>query len=159
MIPEKEELQLSLLPAEYCSQGTKREHSEQVLSEHNPDGSFAIRLWKAQIIIEEITFSFFPLFFWFFETGFHCSPGYPGNYSVNQVRLELRDPPASAFWVLGLKCMNHYHLTTRRNFWQTKFYLSRSLITQLLGIQHQSNTMDLKGCFKYQAVTPGQALH
>ncbi|GAB1287357.1 Protein-L-isoaspartate O-methyltransferase domain-containing protein 2 [Apodemus speciosus] len=32
-----------------------------------------------------------------------CSPGYPGTHSVDQAGLELRNPPASASQVLGLK--------------------------------------------------------
>jgi hypothetical protein len=32
-----------------------------------------------------------------------CSPGCPGTYSVDQAGLELRNPPASASQVLGLK--------------------------------------------------------
>jgi hypothetical protein len=32
-----------------------------------------------------------------------CSPGRPGTHSVDQVGLELRNPPASASRVLGLK--------------------------------------------------------
>jgi hypothetical protein len=32
-----------------------------------------------------------------------CSPGCPGTHSVDQAGLELRDPPASASQVLGLK--------------------------------------------------------
>ncbi|GAB1296331.1 Membrane metallo-endopeptidase-like 1 [Apodemus speciosus] len=32
-----------------------------------------------------------------------CSPGCPGTHSVNQAGLELRNPPASASQVLGLK--------------------------------------------------------
>jgi hypothetical protein len=32
-----------------------------------------------------------------------CSPGYTGIHSVNQAGLELRNPPASASQVLGLK--------------------------------------------------------
>jgi hypothetical protein len=31
------------------------------------------------------------------------SPGYPGTHSVDQVGLELKNPPASASKVLGLK--------------------------------------------------------
>jgi hypothetical protein len=56
----------------------------------------------------------FVLFFWFF---FVClfvflvfqdrvslySPGCPGTHFVDQAGLELRDPPASASRVLGLK--------------------------------------------------------
>jgi hypothetical protein len=32
-----------------------------------------------------------------------CSPGCPGTYSVEQAGLKLRDPPASASQVVGLK--------------------------------------------------------
>jgi hypothetical protein len=39
----------------------------------------------------------------FFETGFLCSPGCPGTHFVDQAGLELRNPPASASQVLGLK--------------------------------------------------------
>jgi hypothetical protein len=38
--------------------------------------------------------------FYFLETGFLCSLGYLGTYSVDQVGLELRDPPAFASQVL-----------------------------------------------------------
>jgi hypothetical protein len=43
--------------------------------------------------------------FWFFKTGFLCiaSPGCPGTHSIHQAGLKLRDPPASASQVLGLK--------------------------------------------------------
>jgi hypothetical protein len=47
-------------------------------------------------------------FFFFFFFGFRdrvslCSPGCPGTHSVDQAGLELRNPPASASRVLGLK--------------------------------------------------------
>jgi hypothetical protein len=32
-----------------------------------------------------------------------CSPGCPGTHFVDQAGLKLRNPPASAFQVLGLK--------------------------------------------------------
>jgi hypothetical protein len=32
-----------------------------------------------------------------------CSPGYPGTHSVDQAGLKLKNLPASAFQVLGLK--------------------------------------------------------
>jgi hypothetical protein len=32
-----------------------------------------------------------------------CSPGCPGTHFVDQAGLELRNPPASAYQVLGLK--------------------------------------------------------
>jgi hypothetical protein len=52
-----------------------------------------------------------PLFlfwFWFWFLVFRdrvslYSPGCPGTHSVDQAGLELRNPPASASWVLGLK--------------------------------------------------------
>jgi hypothetical protein len=42
---------------------------------------------------------------WFFETEFLCiySPGCPGTHSLDQAGLELRNPPASASRVQGLK--------------------------------------------------------
>jgi hypothetical protein len=39
----------------------------------------------------------------FFKTGFLCSPGCPGTHFVDQAGLELRNLPASASQVLGLK--------------------------------------------------------
>jgi hypothetical protein len=41
------------------------------------------------------------LFFW--DRVSLCSPGGPGTHSVDQAGLELRNPPASASQVLGLK--------------------------------------------------------
>jgi hypothetical protein len=47
---------------------------------------------------------FFFFFFGFLETGFLCVDlGSPGSHSVDQAGLKLRDPPASASRVLGLK--------------------------------------------------------
>jgi hypothetical protein len=45
----------------------------------------------------------FVLFFIFRDRVSLYSPGYPGTHSVDQAGLELRNPPASAFQVLGLK--------------------------------------------------------
>jgi hypothetical protein len=42
-------------------------------------------------------------FFCFFETAFLCSLGCPGTPFVDQAGLKLRDLPASASQVLGLK--------------------------------------------------------
>jgi hypothetical protein len=52
-----------------------------------------------------LAFSFFLFFFFlvFRDRVSLCSPGYPGTHSVDQVGLELRNPPASASRVLGLK--------------------------------------------------------
>jgi hypothetical protein len=50
-------------------------------------------------------FCFVLFCFCFSETGFLCidSPDCPGTHSVDQAGFELRNPPASAFQVLGLK--------------------------------------------------------
>jgi hypothetical protein len=46
----------------------------------------------------------FLFIFLFFRDGVSlCSPGCPGTHSVDQAGLELRNPPASASQVLGLK--------------------------------------------------------
>jgi hypothetical protein len=41
--------------------------------------------------------------FGFFETVSLCSPGCPGTHFIDQAGLKLRNPPASASQVLGLK--------------------------------------------------------
>jgi hypothetical protein len=46
---------------------------------------------------------FIYLFLVFRDRIFLCSPGCPGTHSVDQAGLELRNPPASASQVLGLK--------------------------------------------------------
>jgi hypothetical protein len=61
---------------------------------------------KQHIIKCPTNVSIYALFFfsfWFFKTGFLCSPGCPGTHSVYQAGLKLRNPPASASGVLGLK--------------------------------------------------------
>jgi hypothetical protein len=63
-----------------------------------------MKLWKIQGMGDVVIglFLFFVLDF-FFKTEFLCSPGCPGTHSVDQAGLELRNPPASASQVLGLK--------------------------------------------------------
>jgi hypothetical protein len=39
----------------------------------------------------------------FFKTGLLCNPGCHGTHFVDQAGLKLRNPPASASQVLGLK--------------------------------------------------------
>jgi hypothetical protein len=60
-------------------------------------------------------------FFFFFlvsqDRVFLCSPGCPGTHSVDQADLKLRNPPASASRVLGLKVCG----TTARS--QTFYYI------------------------------------
>jgi hypothetical protein len=50
-----------------------------------------------------LLFVLFFFVFCFLKTGFLCSPGCPGTHSVDQAGLELRNLPAFAFQVLGLK--------------------------------------------------------
>ena len=57
-------------------------------------------------------FCFCFLFFLFQDRVSLCSPGCPGIHSVVQAGLELRNPPASASQVLGLKAC----ATTARHF-------------------------------------------
>jgi hypothetical protein len=59
----------------------------------------------------------------FFKTGFLslCSPGCPGTHSVDQAGLELRNPPASAYQVLGLKACT---TIARQNFFFQSLRLS-----------------------------------
>jgi hypothetical protein len=46
---------------------------------------------------------FFVCFCFFRDRVSLCSPGCPGTHFVDQAGLELRNPPASASQVLGLK--------------------------------------------------------
>jgi hypothetical protein len=72
-------------------------------------------------------------FFFFFSFLFSClvfrgkvflnGPGCPGTHSVDQADLELRNLPASASQLLGLKACG----TTA---WPTAFFLSLSLHSQ-----------------------------
>jgi hypothetical protein len=52
---------------------------------------------------------FFFFFFFFLDRVSLCNPGCPGTHFVDQAGLELRNPPASASQVLGLKCGVHHH--------------------------------------------------
>jgi hypothetical protein len=53
---------------------------------------------------KEAAFSIFVLFCFVFQDRVSlCSPGCPGTQSVDQAGLELRNPPASASQMLGLK--------------------------------------------------------
>jgi hypothetical protein len=55
-------------------------------------------------VLDFIFFCLFVLFFVFFRDRVSlCSLGCPGTHFVDQAGLDLRDPPASASQVLGLK--------------------------------------------------------
>jgi hypothetical protein len=53
------------------------------------------------------------------------SPGCPGAHFVDQAGLELRKPPASASWVLGLKGMCHHAWLDARLLSGTSISLSQ----------------------------------
>jgi hypothetical protein len=54
-------------------------------------------------------------FFFFFRDRFLCSPGCPGTHFVDQAGLELRNIPASASQVLGLKvCATTHSYTLKK---------------------------------------------
>jgi hypothetical protein len=68
---------------------------------------------------------------WFFQDRVSlCSPGCPGTHSVDQAGLELRNPPASASQVLGLKaCATTTQLKTASS-------LELTSISVLLCLRH-----------------------
>jgi hypothetical protein len=76
-----------------------------------------------------VYFSFFFFFFW--DRVCLCSPGCPGTHFEDQTGLELRDSPASASRVLGLKAC-----TTTPGSWSTSLVWSQGhglLHIQILG--------------------------
>jgi hypothetical protein len=52
-----------------------------------------------------------------------CSPGYPGTHSVDQADLKLRNSPASASQVLGLKAWATTPGSYLKIFYFKDFYL------------------------------------
>jgi hypothetical protein len=63
------------------------------------------------------------VYFFFRDRVSLCSPGSPGTHSVDQAGLELRDPPAPASRVLGLKAC----ATTAQLFFVLFCFLLNSL--------------------------------
>jgi hypothetical protein len=65
------------------------------------------QIWPMGGLVELVTFFLFVCLFCFFlffqDRVSLCSPGCPGTHFVDQTGLELRNPPASASQVLGLK--------------------------------------------------------
>jgi hypothetical protein len=82
---------------------------------------FTGRLAELKPHLQPSILSFFFFSLWFFwDRVFLCRPGCPGTHSVDQAGLELRNLPASASQVLGLKVcatsaqlshlfLNHHH--------------------------------------------------
>jgi hypothetical protein len=65
------------------------------------------------VVVFCFVFVFVFCFLFFRDRVSLCSPGCPGTHSVDQVGLELRNPPASASQVLGLNAC----ATTARCHW------------------------------------------
>jgi hypothetical protein len=71
------------------------------------------------------------LFGWFFwDRVSLCSPGCPGTHSVDQTGLELRNPPASASRVLGIKAYTTTAWLKIYLFWIWVFCLHVNLHTR-----------------------------
>jgi hypothetical protein len=62
-----------------------------------------INILKLYFVKGPFFFFFFSFFLVFRDRVSLCSPGCPGSHSVDQAGLELRNLPASASQVLGLK--------------------------------------------------------
>jgi hypothetical protein len=80
------------------------------------------------------------IYFWFFETGFLCSPGCPGAHFVDQAGLKLKNLPASASQVLGLMAC----ATTARPIFFFFFFLDLFILASqwwptALGRQRQAD--------------------
>jgi hypothetical protein len=73
--------------------------------------------------------SAFFFFFWFFETGFLYSFSCPGAHFVDQAGPELRNLPAYASQVLGLKAC-----ATTAGFFFFFFFLKHKLSCQALAV-------------------------
>jgi hypothetical protein len=56
--------------------------------------------FPASLLSPKRNFFWFVFLFWFFETEFLCSPG---THSVDQAGLELRNLPASASQIKGVR--------------------------------------------------------
>jgi hypothetical protein len=81
-------------------------------SKTSPKGMLCHRISKCSIAWECVRFLLLGFFVWFGLVWFglvfwdrvsQYNPGCPGTHSVDQAGLELRNLPASAFQVLGLK--------------------------------------------------------
>jgi hypothetical protein len=65
---------------------------------YNPQGQATIERTHQNLFVVVVV-----LFLFFRDRVSLCSPGCPGTHSVDQAGLELRNPPASASQMLGLK--------------------------------------------------------
>jgi hypothetical protein len=69
-----------------------------------PDWPYSLEVLAILLMYNRCSFLLLLLFLLFFRDRVSlCSPGCPGTHFVDQAGLELRNPPASASQVLGLK--------------------------------------------------------
>jgi hypothetical protein len=78
------------------------------------------------------TFGSFNSFFFFRDRVSLCRPGCPGPHSVDQAGLELRNPPASASQVLGLKACTTVALWFG-SFWTMIFFFNLEKLNIMTG--------------------------
>jgi hypothetical protein len=91
-------------------------------------------------------FCFCFLFFVFRDRVSLCSPGCPGTHSVDQAGLELRNPPATASQVLGLKACatnaRHFRTLLSMHFSDPSAYTNRTqkLMVSAMPVSNQHCT-------------------
>ena len=91
-----------ILIANYCSRQDEHYHALSIQQLGMEMNTFQSSMTKMSLPI--FLFVWLVGWFWFFRDRVSlCSPGCPGTYFVDQASLELRNPPASASQVLGLK--------------------------------------------------------
>jgi hypothetical protein len=73
------------------------------LTQLPPPADHGIKGVSCHCLAQNFDFFLFFCFFVFRDRVSLCSPGCPGTHIVDQADLELRNPPASASRVLGLK--------------------------------------------------------
>jgi hypothetical protein len=90
--------------------------------------------WSEILIHNDIhiyIYYFFVVVFVFQDRVSLCSSGYPGTHSVDQAGLELRNLPASASQVLGLKAC-----ATTAQLYITYIYMHISIIYYIICIYY-----------------------
>ena len=115
-VMQPEEVEVTVCPWEIDSVKTlARGHLCNILAKNISYSGFSMRYWVGKSLKIIAWFVYFysidkylfnlPISFFFslWDRVSLCLPGCPGTYFVDQAVLELRYPPGSASWVLGLK--------------------------------------------------------
>jgi len=103
--------------------------------------------------LEFFFFNLFYLFIYFQDRVSLCDPGGPRGHSVDQVGLKLRNPPASASWVLGLKScapsvqLNHFKKQKQNK--KKKQQLLNCAVVELCGNVKRLDQPGRKGCLHW----------